>query len=56
MQPLYLHCMRHKAESVGDGKWAELQRLMRKYKAMHREGQQQDRFFRDFEEAASVGK
>lgn len=56
MQPLYLHCMRHKAESVGDGKWAELQRLMKKYKAMHREGQQQDRFFRDFEEAASVGK
>ena len=54
MQPLYLQCMRHKAESLRDGTWADLLRLMKKYKAMHREGHPQDRFIRDFEAAASA--
>ena len=52
MQPLYLQCMRHKAESLNDGTWNELKGLMLKYKAMHREGHQQAGFFREFEEAA----
>ncbi len=52
MQPLYLHCMRHKAESLQDGTWAELLRLMKQYKAMHREGHPQEQFIREFEEAA----
>ena len=52
MQPLYLQCMRHKAESYKDGTWADLLRLMKKYNAMHREGQPQDKFIREFEEAA----
>lgn len=52
MQPLYLQCMRHKAESLNDGTWDELKRLMLKYKAFHREGYQQAGFFREFEEAA----
>lgn len=49
MQPLYLQCMRHKAESLKDGTWAELVRLMKKYKAMHREGHPQEQFIREFE-------
>jgi hypothetical protein len=49
MQPLYLQCMRHKPESLKDGTWAELKALMLRYKAMHREGHPQDRFFREFE-------
>ena len=53
MQPLYLHCMRHKAASLQDGTWANLLRLMKQYKAMHREGHPQDRFIREFEAAAS---
>jgi hypothetical protein len=53
MQPLYLHCMRHKAESMKDGTWSDLLRLMKQYKAMHREGHPQDRFIREFEAAAS---
>jgi len=52
MQPLYLQCMRHKAESLNDGTWTELKQLMLKYKAFHREGYQQAGFFREFEEAA----
>ena len=52
MQPLYLQCMRHKTESLNDGTWDELKRLMLKYKAFHREGYQQAGFFREFEEAA----
>ena len=52
MQPLYLHCMRHKAESLQDGTWAELLRLIKQYKAMHREGHPQEQFIREFEEAA----
>ena len=52
MQPLYLQCMRHKAESYKDGTWADLLRLMKKYNAMHREGQPQDKFIREFEESA----
>lgn len=52
MQPLYLQCMRHKAESYKDGTWADLLRLMKKYNAMHREGQPQDKFIREFEEEA----
>ena len=52
MQPLYLQCMRHKAESYKDGTWADLVRLMKKYNAMHREGQPQDKFLREFEAEA----
>ncbi len=55
MQPLYLHCMRHKAESLKDGTWADLLRLMKQYKAMHREGHPQDKFIQDFE-AEAKGK
>ncbi|MBO4551051.1 MAG: hypothetical protein J5733_10005, partial [Bacteroidaceae bacterium] len=49
MQPLYLYCMRHKAESLRDGTWDELKALMQKYNAMHREGQRQTGFFSEFE-------
>ena len=52
MQPLYLHCARHKAESLQDGTWEELLRLMKQYQAMHREGCPQEKFIREFEEAA----
>lgn len=52
MQPLYLHCMRHKAESLTDGTWNELKGLMQKYGALHREGRYQADFFRQFEEEA----
>ena len=50
MQPLYLQCMRHKAESLKDGTWKELVRLMKQYKAMHREGYPQEQFIREFEQ------
>ena len=50
MQPLYLQCMRHKAESLKDGTWKELLRLMKQYNAMHREGYPQDKFVREFEQ------
>ena len=50
MQPLYLQCMRHKAESLKDGTWNELVRLMKLYKAMPREGHSQEDFFREFEQ------
>ena len=53
MQPLYLHCMRHKAESLKDGTWNELKGLMLKYDAMHREGHRQADFFRQFEAEAN---
>jgi len=52
MQPLYLQCMRHKAESYKDGTWDELLRLMKQYKAMHREGCPQEKFIQEFEAAA----
>lgn len=52
MQPLYLHCMRHKAASLQDGTWEELKQLMLKHKAMHREGQRQAGFFTWFEQEA----
>ena len=52
MQPLYLHCMRHKAQSIQDGTWKELVSLMKKYKAMHREGHPQENFIREFEAEA----
>ena len=52
MQPLYLQCMRHKAESYKDGTWADLLRLMKQYKAMHREGCPQEQFIREFEAEA----
>ena len=52
MQPLYLHCMRHKAASLQDGTWSELKGLMLKYKAMHREGHNQAGFFSQFEAEA----
>lgn len=50
MQPLYLQCMRHKAEALKDGTWQELLRLMKQYNAMHREGFPQERFIREFEQ------
>ena len=53
MQPLYLHCMRHKAESLKDGTWEELKGLMLKYDAMHREGHRQADFFSAFEAEAN---
>lgn len=52
MQPLYLQCMRHKAESLQNGTWEELKALMLKYGALHREGHYQANFFRQFEEEA----
>lgn len=52
MQPLYLHCMRHKAASLQDGTWEELKSLMLKYKALHRESRNQAEFFRQFESEA----
>ena len=52
MQPLYLHCMRHKAESMTDGTWEELVRLMKLYKALHRESRSQEKFILEFEESA----
>lgn len=52
MQPLYLRCMRHKAESLKNGTWEELKNLMLKYKAMHRESYRQEIFFREFEAKA----
>ena len=54
MQPLYLYCMRHKAEALNDGRWEELVGLMKKYKARHREGHSQERFFEEFEAAAKA--
>ena len=39
MQPLFLHCMRHKEQSRQDGTWDELVRLMRKYNTRPRENQ-----------------
>ena len=56
MQPLYLQCVRHKAESLKDGTWDELLALMKKYKAMHREGCPQADFIRTFEEEARSQK
>ena len=44
--------MRHKAESLNDGTWAELKALMQKYGALHREGHYQANFFREFEAEA----
>lgn len=49
MQPLYLQCMRHKKESKKDGTWEDLLRLMKKYKAMHREGYPQEKFISEYE-------
>ncbi len=50
MQPLYLQCMRHKEVSKTDGTWQELLGLMKKYKALHREGYPQDKFILEFEQ------
>ena len=50
MQPLYLQCMRHKETSKTDGTWQELLGLMKKYKALHREGYPQDKFIHEFEQ------
>ena len=50
MQPLYLQCMRHKEASKTDGTWQELLGLMKKYKALHREGYPQDKFIHEFEQ------
>lgn len=48
MQPLFLYCMRHKAECKQDGKWNELVNLMRRYKAKHREGHPMEDFIKNF--------
>lgn len=45
MQPLYLHCMRHKEQSRKDGSWEELSALMRKYDANPGGGRKLDTFF-----------
>jgi hypothetical protein len=50
MQPLYLQCMRHKTTSLQDGTWDDLLRLMKKYKALHREGYPQERFISEFQQ------
>ena len=49
MQPLFLYCMRHKAECKQDGKWNELVNLMRRYKAKHREGHPMEDFIKNFD-------
>ncbi len=46
MQPLFLHCMRHKDQSRQDGTWDELVSLMRKYNARPREGQSLEDFLK----------
>lgn len=54
MQPLYLHCMRHKAKSLKDGTWDELVRLMSRYDAKPNEAVRREDFIRDFEKAAKT--
>lgn len=46
MQPLFLHCMRHKEQSRQDGTWDELVRLMRKYNTRPRENQNLEDFLK----------
>lgn len=48
MQPLYLHCMRHRAEAKEDGTWKELRHLIQLYKARHRESYPWEKFVKDF--------
>ena len=48
MQPLYLHCMRHKELSRQDGTWNELERLMRKYNTRPRENQTLEDFIKNY--------
>lgn len=47
MQPLFLYCMRHKEAARQDGKWDELVKLMRKYKARPRENVTLEEFLKD---------
>lgn len=47
MQPLFLHCMRHKEQSRQDGTWDELVRLMKKYSSRPRENQTLDDFIKN---------
>ena len=47
MQPLFLHCMRHREQSRQDGTWEELITLMRKYNTRPRENQTLDEFLRN---------
>ncbi|MCR4921983.1 MAG: DUF4838 domain-containing protein [Bacteroidaceae bacterium] len=54
MQPLYLYCVRHKAESIKNGRWPALVGLMKKYKAKQREWHPQETFFNEFEAAAKA--
>ena len=49
MQPLYLHCMRHRDEAKQDGTWRELRHLIQLYKARHREGHSWEKFVKEFE-------
>jgi hypothetical protein len=48
MQPLYLHCMRHKDTARQDGTWEELVRLMHKYKARPNEPTDLETFVRKY--------
>ena len=47
MQPLFLHCMRHREQSRQDGTWEELITLMRKYNTRPRENQTLEEFLRN---------
>ena len=48
MQPLFLHCMRHKDKAKQDGTWDELKGLITLYKAKHREGHSFEEFIKNF--------
>ena len=49
MQPLYLHCVRHKVASRQDGTWQELKKLLLKYNARPGEVRPLDKFIQEFE-------
>lgn len=49
MQPLYLHCVRHKVTSRQDGTWQELKKLLLKYNARPGEVRPLDKFIQEFE-------
>ena len=48
MQPLYLHCMRHREASKKDGTWQQLKSLMLKYNARPGEVRPLDKFIQEF--------
>ena len=47
MQPLFLHCLRHREQSRQDGTWEELILLMHKYNTRPRENQTLEEFLRN---------